>query len=396
MLDSYSYKGAQRLEDMYFSPIRIIGERASALAEQGYPVVSFSSGEPDFDTPFRIKEATIKAIQKNQTHYAPNRGMLVLRQEIAAQLKRVNNLDYDPVREILVTSGGAEAIQNSFLAVLNPGDQVIVFTPAFMNYENLISMCGATIVKVPLKSEQGFQVDVDELEARVNDSTRMIVINNPCNPTGVVIDKATLERIAQIAIRHNLLVFSDEIYNQIIYDNTKCISMASIYGMRDRVITMNGFSKAYAMTGLRLGYFTAPAAFVQAANLLHQNVVLCANITAQYGAIAALKYCENDMLAMVAEYEKRRQIMIDGFKKIGLPLYEPEGAFYVFPCIKQTGLTSMEFVEKLLSEEEVLVIPGSSFGASGEGFIRCSYAYSEDNLREALTRLDRFIRKYTK
>lgn len=165
---------------------------------------------------------------------------------------------------------------------------------------------------------------------------------------------------------------------------------------KDRTVVLNGFSKAYAMTGLRLGYFTAPAAFVQAANLLHQNVVLCANITAQYGAIAALKYCENDMLAMVAEYEKRRQIMIDGFKKIGLPLYEPEGAFYVFPCIKQTELTSMEFVEKLLTEEEVLVIPGSSFGASGEGFIRCSYAYSEDNLREALTRLDRFIRKYTK
>lgn len=395
MLDSYSYKGAQRLEDMYFSPIRIIGERASALAEQGYPVVSFSSGEPDFDTPFRIKEATIKAIQKNQTHYAPNRGMLVLRQEIAAQLKRVNNLDYDPVREILVTSGGAEAIQNSFLAVLNPGDQVIVFTPAFMNYENLISMCGATIVKVPLKSEQGFQVDVDELEARVNDSTRMIVINNPCNPTGVVIDKATLERIAQIAIRHNLLVFSDEIYNQIIYDNTKCISMASIYGMRDRVITMNGFSKAYAMTGWRLAYIAAEEKILSDILKIHQYATTCSPTFIQIGVAEAMNGEETlaEIVKMREAFDKRRMLLMEGLDRIGKIKYTiPKGAFYIFADVSETGMDGDRFASRLLEEHYVSCIPGSKLGEGCQNFIRISYATSDGAIRQGLERIEAFLR----
>ena len=235
--------GANRLEEMYFSPIRQVGERAAALAEQGHPVLSFSSGEPDFNTPGPIKAATIQAIEHNKTHYAPNRGILSLRKAIAAQLRTVVGVEYDPVSEILLTAGGAEAINNAFLAVLNPGDEAIVFTPAFMNYENLISMCGATMVSIPLRKKNGFQIDPQELAEHISSKTKLIILNNPCNPTGVVYTAETLEKVANIAKEHNLLVFSDEIYNQITYDGVSCTSIASFPGMKERTILMNGFSK---------------------------------------------------------------------------------------------------------------------------------------------------------
>lgn len=277
-----------------------------------------------------------------------------------------------------------------------PGGEIIIPEPCYVANKACIILAGGVPVPVETKLENGFVPTIADLEKAVTPKTRAILLGYPNNPTGAIMSKEQIKGIGDWAVKHDIMIISDELYAHLTYGGKKHTMFTSFPEFKDRTVVLNGFSKAYAMTGLRLGYFTAPATFVQAANLLHQNVVLCANITAQYGAIAALKYCASDMHAMVAEYEKRRQIMIDGFNEIGLPLYEPEGAFYVFPCIKQTGLTSMEFVEKLLEEEEVLVIPGSSFGASGEGFIRCSYAYSEDNLREALKRIARFIKKYSK
>ena len=299
------------------------------------------------------------------------------------------------VRKLIITDEN-NITKGQLVTIMVPDGEIIIPEPCYVANKACIILAGGKPVPVETKLENGFVPTVTDLEKAVTDKTRAILLGYPNNPTGAIMSKEQIKAIGDWAVKHDIMIISDELYAHLTYGGKKHTMFTAFPEFKDRTVVLNGFSKAYAMTGLRLGYFTAPAAFVQAANLLHQNVVLCANITAQYGAIAALKYCENDMLAMVAEYEKRRQIMIDGFKKIGLPLYEPEGAFYVFPCIKQTGLTSMEFVEKLLTEEEVLVIPGSSFGSSGEGFIRCSYAYSEDNLREALTRLDRFIRKYTK
>lgn len=391
-----SHKGAQRLTDMYFSPIRAVGERSSLLAEQGHPVISFSSGEPDFDTPYRIKEATIKAIQQNKTHYAPNRGALVLRQEIAAQLKRVNDLEYDPANEILVTSGGAEAINNSFLAVLNPGDEVIIFTPAFMNYENLISMCGAIPVKIPLKSEHGFQIDVDELKAHVNDNTKMIVVNNPCNPTGVVTERAILERIAQIAAQYNLLVFSDEIYNQIIYEDTKCISIASIQGMRNRVITMNGFSKAYAMTGWRLAYVAAEKQILSDILKIHQYTTTCSPTFIQIGVAEAMNSEETlaEIIKMRDVFDRRRRLLMGGLDKIGRLKYTiPKGAFYIFVDVSETGMDGDEFASRLLEEHYVACIPGSKLGEHCKNFIRISYATNDEAIKQGLERINSFLNR---
>lgn len=300
--------GANRLEEMYFSPIRQVGERAAALAEQGHPVLSFSSGEPDFNTPGPIKAATIQAIEHNKTHYAPNRGILSLRKAIAAQLRTVVGVEYDPVSEILLTAGGAEAINNAFLAVLNPGDEAIVFTPAFMNYENLISMCGATMVSIPLRKKNGFQIDPQELAEHISSKTKLIILNNPCNPTGVVYTAETLEKVANIAKEHNLLVFSDEIYNQITYDGVSCTSIASFPGMKERTILMNGFSKAYAMTGWRLGYLAASSRMLSNLLKVHQYTTTCVPTFVQEGLAETMNAPETmaEVKQMVAAFDRRR------------------------------------------------------------------------------------------
>lgn len=359
-------------------------------------IVPLSVGEPDFDIPAKVRAACIDSLNAGKSNYTSTLGILELREAIAADTYKNYGVQYDPKTEIMVTVGVSEALDVVIRTIMIPDGEIIIPEPCYVANKACIILAGGKPVQVETKLENGFVPTITDLEKAVTDKTRAILLGYPNNPTGAIMSKEQIKAIGDWAVKHDIMIISDELYAHLTYGGKKHTMFTAFTEFKDRTVVLNGFSKAYAMTGLRLGYFTAPAAFVQAANLLHQNVVLCANITAQYGAIAALKYCENDMLAMVAEYEKRRQIMIDGLKKIGLPLYEPEGAFYVFPCIKQTGLTSMEFVEKLLTEEEVLVIPGSSFGASGEGFIRCSYAYSEDNLREALTRLDRFIRKYTK
>ena len=388
--------GANRLEEMYFSPIRQVGERAAALAEQGQPVISFSSGEPDFNTPEPIKAATIQAIEHNKTHYAPNRGILSLRKAIAAQLRTVVGVEYDPVSEILLTAGGAEAINNAFLAVLNPGDEAIVFTPAFMNYENLISMCGATMVNIPLRKENGFQIDPQELAEHISSKTKLIILNNPCNPTGVVYTVETLEKVANLAKEHDLLVFSDEIYNQITYDGVSCPSIASFPGMKERTILMNGFSKAYAMTGWRLGYLAADSRMLSNLLKVHQYTTTCAPTFIQEGLAETMNAPETmaEVKQMVAAFDRRRKLLMQGLDAIGnLEYIKPQGAFYIFIDVSKTGMDGAEFARRLLEERYVACVPGSKLGGHCGNFVRISYATSDENIKEGLARIDEFLNK---
>lgn len=385
---------ADRLKDMYFSPIRAVMEKVSAIKDQGYPVIGFTAGEPDFDTPQKIKDATIKALQENKTHYAPNRGTLGCRKAVAEMLQRVTGVSYDPETEIIITASGAECINNAFQAFINPGDEVIVFSPAFMNYENLICQCGATMVDIPLSSDNGFQIDADVLAEHITDKTKMVVINNPCNPTGAVYSEETLEKIAKLAVKHDFLVFSDEIYNQILYDGTVCRSIASFPGMRDRTIMMNGFSKAYAMTGWRVGILAADARNASHLLKVHQYATTCVNTFVQEGIAAAMNDSETlaDMQMMVNKFDERRKILVAGLQEIGCFRFAvPEGAFYCFVDVSATGMDGDEFADRLLKEKYVACIPGSKLGNACKNFIRLSYATSEENIREGLKRIDEFV-----
>lgn len=387
-------KGADRLEQVYFSPIRQVEEKANALAKEGHPVIKFSIGEPDFNTPEPIKAATIQAIKENKTHYASNRGLLELRQCIAQKLKENNGLEYDPETEILVTSGGAEVINDAFLAVLNPGDEVIVFTPAFMNYENLIHLCGAKMVGIPLKEENGFQIDPAAVKARITERTRMIVLNNPSNPLGIVFKEEVLEEIAKIAVQYNLLVFTDEMYNEILYDGVVCRSIASFPDMKIRTITMNGFSKTYAMTGWRVGYVAADSRVISNILKVHQYATTCSPTFIQYGLAAAMNSPEtvSEVKKMVQVFDHRRKLVMAGLDKIGKLTYiVPEGAFYIFVNVSQTGMDGDEFASKLLNEFYVATVPGTKLGDWCKDYIRISYATSDQNLEEGLSRMDRFV-----
>lgn len=359
-------------------------------------IVPLSVGEPDFDIPAKVKEACIDSINAGKSTYTSTLGLLELREAIADDTYKNYGVKYDPKTEIMVTVGVSEALYVVVRSILAPGDEIIIPEPCYVANKACIILSGAKPIPVETFLENNFVPTIEDLEKAVTPKTKAILLGYPNNPTGAIISKEQIKQIGDWAKKHNLVIVSDELYAHLTYGGKKHTMFTSYSEFRDRTIVLNGFSKSYAMTGLRLGYITAPAAIISVMNLLHQNVVLCANSTAQYGAIAALKYCQKDVEAMVAEYDARRKIMIDAFKKMNIPLYSPEGAFYVFPCIKQTGLTSMEFVEKLLNEENVLVIPGSIFGNSGEGFIRCSYAYSQENLKIALERIARFINKYRK
>lgn len=391
---SKSKQGAKRLENVYFSPIRQVMERAAAIAEQGKPVLSFSAGEPDFDTPAPIKEATIRAIQNNKTHYAPNRGLLSLRQEIAKRLKQTAGLEYDPASEILLTSGGAEAIQNAILSVVDPGDEVIIFSPAFMNYENLIRMCGGAVVDIPLRKEDGLQIDLKVLEKHITARTRMLIINNPCNPTGVVFRTDILEGVSRLAVQHDLVVLSDEIYGQITYDREECRSIATFPGMKERTITMNGFSKAYAMTGWRLGYVAAPSQMISNMLKVHQYTTTCCPTFTQIGLAEAMNAPQTlkEMDDMVATFDHRRKMMMAGLDDIpGVEYIRPEGAFYIFVDVSGTGLSGEEFAERLLNEKYVACVPGIKLGRECGNFVRFSYATGDKNIQEGLARIKEFV-----
>lgn len=352
--------------------------------------ISLGVGEPDFDTPWHIRDEGIYAFERGKTFYTSNAGLKELRIEISNYLKRHQGLEYCPDNEILVTVGGSEAIDVGLRAVINPGDEVIIPQPSYVSYEPCAILAGAKPVIVNLKAENEFRLTPEELLNAVSDKTKVLILPYPNNPTGAIMEADDLERIARIIIEKDILVMSDEIYAALTYKN-KHVSIASVDGMKERTILINGFSKAYAMTGWRLGYACAPKEIIKQMTKIHQFAIMCAPTTSQYAAIEALKNGDSDVAAMCQSYNQRRRYLMNAFRQMGLECFEPYGAFYVFPCIKEFGMTSEEFATKFLQEEKVAVVPGTAFGECGEGYLRISYAYSLDNLKLAVERLEKFI-----
>jgi aminotransferase len=383
-----------------------ISERASTLPPSGIRkffdllssiegVISLGVGEPDFVTPWHICEAAIYSLEKGYTMYTSNKGMPELRTELAKHIESRFGLTYDPEDEILITVGVSEGLDLAMRAILNPGDEVIMPDPCYVAYPAAVSLAGGTPVQVPTTEENNFEITADDIEPRITQRTKAILLGYPCNPTGAVLSKEELAQIAELAKRYNLLVISDEVYDRLVY-GVEHTCLASLPGMRERTILLNGFSKAYAMTGWRIGYAACNKEIVGAMTKIHQYTMLCASIMGQTAAIEALKADDSEVDAMVRDYDRRRRVMVKGFRDIGLSCFEPKGAFYAFPSIKITGMTSEEFAEKLLMEEKVAVIPGSAFGQCGEGYIRCCYATSLPEIEEALKRMGRFVQKYRK
>lgn len=358
--------------------------------------ISLGVGEPDFTTPWAIREAGIYSLEKGQTHYTANAGLMELREEICNYNKRKYGVTYDPKTEVVVTVGGSEAIDLMIRALINPGDEVLIPEPCFVCYKPCTIMAGGTPVPIETKEEDEFRLLPEQLKAKITDKTKLLILPFPNNPTGGVMSKADLEAIADVLRDTNVMVLSDEIYGELRYGDEKHTPFSAIEGMKERTVVVNGFSKAFAMTGWRLGYAIGPAPIIKLMTKIHQYGIMSAPTTAQFAAIEALKNCDDDVEEMRREYNYRRRFIVDGFRAMGLSCFEPLGAFYVFPCIKSTGMTSEEFCQRLLEEEKVAVVPGNAFGESGEGFIRCSYAYSIENIQEALKRIEKFVKKYSK
>jgi aminotransferase len=358
-------------------------------------VVSLGVGEPDFVTPWHIRESCVHGLQRGYTSYTSNYGLLELRQEIARMLEADYGVVYDPKCEALITVGVSEALDLAMRALLSPGDEVLVPEPCYVSYNACVTLAGGVPVSVCSSRENEFRVTVDQLAAALTPRTKALLIGYPNNPTGAVMPREDLAAIARFAEQHDLIVISDEIYASLTYDGEHTC-FASLPGMRDRTILLNGFSKAYAMTGWRIGYAMGNADFIGAMTKIHQYTMLCAPITAQIAAIEAIKQGTASRNKMVDEYDRRRRLMVDGLRNIGLDCFEPRGAFYVFPSIRNTGLTSLQFAEQLLQAEKVALVPGDAFGACGEGFVRCSYASSSKNLSEALDRIGRFVKPLLK
>ena len=380
---------SQRVRAIKPSGIRRFFDIAATMPD----VISLGVGEPDFVTPEHISRAGIAAIEQGMTHYTSNYGMLELRQAIADTLQRRYGVGYDPRAEILVTVGVSEAIDATLRSILDPGDEVIVPDPGYVAYEADVALAGGVVVPVPTRVEDQFGIQAEAIAAAITPRTKLILLGNPNNPTGAVIARAELEKIAALAQERDLLVISDEVYSRLVYDGEHaCI--AALPGMRERTILVDGFSKAYAMTGWRVGYVCAPAFILEAVLKVHQYAIMCAPTMSQAAALEALLHGEDDVLAMVASYHERRDLLVQGFNSVGLPCYTPHGAFYAFPAIAGLGLTSDEFAEKLLFEEKVAVVPGSAFGAAGEGFVRCTYCTARDQLEAAIERIGRFVKKH--
>lgn len=354
--------------------------------------ISLGVGEPDFDTPWHIRDEGIYAFERGKTFYTSNAGLKDLRIEISNYLNRTQGILYNPDNEILVTVGGSEAIDIGLRAVINPGDEVIIPQPSYVSYEPCAVLAGAKPVIINLKAENEFRLTPEELLNAVTDKTKVLILPYPNNPTGAIMEKEDLEKIAKIVIEKDILVMSDEIYAALTYKE-KHISIASLEGMKERTILINGFSKAYAMTGWRLGYACAPDWLIKQMTKIHQFAIMCAPTTSQYAAIEALKNGDEDVETMRKSYNQRRRYLMNAFKEMNLECFEPFGAFYVFPCIKEFGMTSEEFATKFLQEEKVALVPGTAFGDCGEGFLRISYAYSLENLKIAMERLKSFIER---
>lgn len=355
--------------------------------------ISLGVGEPDFDTPWHIREEGIYTLEQGKTFYSANAGVLELREEICRYMKRRFHLEYDARKQTLVTVGGSEAIDIALRLLAGLGDEVLVVEPSYVSYKPCAIYAGATPIPIVTKAENNFRLTAEELRAAITPKTKVLILPFPNNPTGAIMEKEDLEAIAEVIRETNIMVISDEIYAELTYGK-KHVSIASIEGMYERTIVINGFSKAYAMTGWRLGYVLGPEPIIKEMIKIHQFAIMCAPSTSQYAAIEAMKNGDDDVAMMCESYNQRRRYLVDRFRKMGLDCFEPEGAFYVFPSIQSTGMTSDEFCETLLKEEKVAVVPGTAFGECGEGFIRCSYAYSVDALKEATARIERFVQRH--
>ncbi len=380
---------AEKVVNIKPSGIRKFFDIASEMKD----AISLGVGEPDFDTPWHIRDEGIYSLEKGRTFYTSNAGLKELREEIANYIYRKQGIRYEhPLKEILVTVGGSEAIDIGFRAMINPGDEVLIPQPSFVSYEPCAVMAGATPVIINLKAENEFRLTAQELEEAVTERTKLLVLPFPNNPTGAIMEQKDLEAIAEVIIKHDIYVMSDEIYSELSYKE-KHVSIAQIPGMKERTILINGFSKAFAMTGWRLGYACGPEAIIEQMIKIHQFAIMCAPTTSQYAAIEALKNGDEDVAEMCTAYNQRRRYLVHCFKEMGLECFEPYGAFYIFPCIKEFGMSSDDFAMKFLEEERVAVVPGNAFGDCGEGYLRISYASSLENLRIAMTKLARFVEK---
>ncbi len=358
-------------------------------------VLSLTIGEPDFQTPWHIREAAIRSLEKGKTHYTSNSGLSELREAISAYLSRRFDLSYNAKSEITVTVGGSEAIDMAIRALVNPGDEVIIPQPAFVCYDPLVKMAGGTPVIVETKEENSFKLTADELKAAISEKTKLLVLPYPNNPTGAIMTKEDLAPIVEILRTTDIMVLSDEIYAELTYSG-RHVSIASFEGMIERTIIASGFSKAFAMTGWRLGYIAAPAEITKQMLKIHQYAIMCAPTVSQYAAVEAMLNGDDDVAYMTQEYNRRRRLLVSGLRKMGIPCFEPEGAFYVYPNIGAFGLSSEEFCTRLLDEEGVAIVPGTAFGDCGEGFARISYAYSVKHITEALSRMEKFVNKLKK
>jgi aminotransferase len=356
-------------------------------------VISLGVGEPDFDTPREIVEAGVESLREGRTHYTSNFGTIELRRALSGHLEALYGVHYDPKTEILITVGASEAVDLALRATCDPGDEVILHEPSYVSYVPAIAFAGGTVVHVPTRFEDDFALDPAAVEAAITPRTKALLLGYPANPTGAVLDDAVQDELARIAERHDLIVYSDEIYDRLAYGSYRHRAFSSLPGMRERTILMGGFSKAYAMTGWRVGWMCAPAAILEGIVKVHQYAIMSAPTVAQDAALAAIEGGEPAVAAMVAEYDRRRRLLVDGLNRIGLPTFEPRGAFYAFPRITSTGLTSDEFTERLLREEKVAVVPGNAFGPSGEGHVRMCYATAYEKIEEALVRIERFVSK---
>ncbi len=378
---------AQRVRSVPPSGIRRFFDILATMDD----VISLGVGEPDFDTPREIVEAGVESLREGRTHYTSNFGTLELRRALARHLESRYGVHYAPENEVLITVGASEAVDLALRATCDPGDEVILHEPSYVAYEPAIIFAGGTVVRVATRFEDDFALDPAAVEAAITPRTKALFLGYPANPTGAVLDDAVQDELARIARDHDLLVYSDEIYDRLAYGTYRHRAFSSLPGMRERTILMGGFSKAYAMTGWRVGWMCAPAAILEGIVKVHQYGIMSAPTVAQDAALAALELGEASVRAMVAEYDRRRRLLVDGLNRLGLPTFEPRGAFYAFPRISSTGLTSDEFTERLLREERVAVVPGNAFGPSGEGHVRACYATSFEQLGEALVRIERFV-----
>ena len=354
-------------------------------------VISLGVGEPDFRTPWQVRSAGIHSLEQSNTRYTSNRGLEALRDEIAVYTERKYGVSYDPADEVLVTVGGSEAIDMTIRALTNPGDEIIIPQPSYVCYEPITRLsCGVPVI-INTKAENDFKVTPEELKAAITEKTKAIILPYPCNPTGAIMEKEDLEKLAEVLRGTDIIVISDEIYAELTFDGIRHTSVASIPGMKERTVLINGFSKAFSMTGWRLGYACAPAPLLAAITKIHQYAIMCAPTVSQYAAIEALRSCDDVVRDMVEEYDMRRKLIVKGFNKLGLTCREPKGAFYAFPSIQSTGLSSEEFCERLLYSKKVAVVPGTAFGDSGEGFIRASYCYSLLHIERALHLIGEFL-----